>query len=373
MELLKHELFKLFMKKSLLFTLIAFILFLATIFLINSSLQKEVTTPKELIGPITEGKLKMIEEKWKVLNKKLGDNSLSTLSPAEQKQFFDYYSFRSSGEYIVKNKKLAPEQVKADLDKLTPEDGYAYKAKKLEYDMISNVPEPSYENNHSWKRFISNYKELASICIVVYMLLGLSSIFSEEYATGMANFISSSKNGKKIVTAKLLVSIIFIIFTTVVFTLIIGLTYFIGGATGGETNLQSFSPYLFSPFHLQLWEYFIFQFFACLVGSIAFGMVVLLLSVITRSSMLTFFIGLVIFEAPLILDELFGEKVEWIQTVTLFGYNRFVSENLIVQFKAFNIFGTPVLYPYVALVVLSIVTAPIIWLSYNRFRQQSVS
>ncbi len=383
MELLKHELFKLFMQKSVIITFTLFVVFLGVAFSIDfdpDKRNKVSSIQQSMIGPITEEKVKEASDKLQQIKDAHADEvdfniyDEDVLSETEIEQVNVYDDLIRMGQYMVGNQNLSPEQVKVDLDKLTPEDGYTYKEKKLHYDMISNVPKPSYEDNSSWSIYIMNFRTLGTVVILVLTLLGLSPMFAQEYSTGMANFILSSKNGRKIVTAKLGASIIFITIVHIAVVLALGVAFYLFvGSNGGTTNLQSLFPFLFSPFEMQLWQYAIYQFLACLAGTIAFGMVILLSSIVTRSPLITFFIGIVVFEAPVIINQFFGEKFDWIQTILSFSYGKFVIEELIIDFKAFNIFGLPVLYPYVAFVVLFATTVSIIWLSYNRFKSQDVS
>ncbi len=377
MELLRHELFKIFIQKSVLITFFAFAIFMIIPILIDPDPQDDVAFRKNVSGEITEERIAPMLEQLKVLEKKIEskvDKRNEILTATELQQYDSYRKIASMSKFIKTNEKLSPQQVKLDLEKLS-KDSYAYKEKLLEYEMIQSVAKPSYENNRAWSLFIQNFKSVGSTpLMVVLVILGLASIFAEEYSTGMTNFILSSKNRKKIITAKLLASTIFILVVNIFITAFIWLSsYFLAGTfNGGTTNIQSILPFLFSPYNLQVWEYVVLQFFISFIGSLGFGLVIILLSLVSRSSMITFFVGGVIYALPVILYQNFGDKFEWMKTMTLFSYGKFVSEELLDHFKAFNIFGMPILYPYVAMSCLIVVSGIILWFVYRQFSKQAV-
>jgi len=111
-----------------------------------------------------------------------------------------------------------------------------------------------------------------------------------------------------------------------------------GALVGGNVSLQNLFLFIQSPY-ATVWQYYgvalDMQFFVAL----AIGLLVLFLSIITRNTMLTFFVSGAIIGTPFMLRQL-GIEQQFIQYIVKFSYAELVRvKGLFDQFVAFNVFG----------------------------------
>lgn len=179
------------------------------------------------------------------------------------------------------------------------------------------------------------------------LLIGLSSIFTREYSTGVDNYILSAKKGRRTlgwakVGAALLYAFI-LVFVWEIFNLL--LNFFRFGIEGWGDPIQALPPYADSPYELSMLEFHFFQMGIHLLGAFAFALWISLISSISKNALIAFVVNLFI---------LFGPKLEFVDE-TWFGvmlpfifFNSLLVQPLFVEFISADLFGYSIVYSVLA-------------------------
>jgi ABC-type transport system involved in multi-copper enzyme maturation permease subunit len=134
---------------------------------------------------------------------------------------------------------------------------YDYNSKLLELNMTKSLQEPGVYYNTGVSEIVDFPDKFGFIFLGALVLLGVSPVFSEEYAVNVDALIFSSKNGRrKAVNAKIAASLIFVISAVLFFSMVNVFTnmYFYGGY-GWDAPLQSIFDYVISPYSLNIAQY----------------------------------------------------------------------------------------------------------------------
>jgi hypothetical protein len=217
--------------------------------------------------------------------------------------------------------------------------------------------------------FISSFGVWISGTLI---LVGVSSIFTKEYTSGVDQFIFTSKLGRKaIVTAKVFASLIYSFLVVSIWAIYDYLCYFISlGDSGWQSPIQ-FNPTLSSsPYSFTMLESFIVGFLTHLIGAFGFTILVLFISAICKKSLPSFFIGATLFGVPVILSN-FPNPFNWL---TQFSYTKIMEfEQLFNGFTVYNALGFSILQPIVVLTVSIIISAILLWLTYRLIKQKEIA
>jgi hypothetical protein len=191
----------------------------------------------------------------------------------------------------------------------------------------------------------------------------------------VASIILSSKHGKGgVITAKILAACIYIAGLVFLFSIVNVATYFYAlGTNGGGYPLQNIYLYGASPYELTISHYFMVATAVQLAGSVAFGLLILLMSSLSRSALIPFFFGGLVFATPIALFKL-GVHIVWINRLSELSYIEVMRvQNIFVNFKVYNFFGTPILYLEVILFVMAVLSIVNVWFTYYVFRHHQVN
>lgn len=393
MELLKHELYKIFSKKTLHITLLFFLLI--TIFLHPSVnyYQKEYGSVRDFYkeyyqqyeGPVTPEKVRLAEDGNRQIaeykeeyteqhNGSSVDFGPKTAIYRENVVFSEILE----ADQKVKNHNAQINTLEQRLKTMESkgQHDFEYKKTKLHYSMVKKIKAPGIYFTWGWRETSEFINTLGTLIMGAMILLGVSTVFSNEYSTNMDALILSSKNGKsRVITAKLLASGIFIVIVALFFTLLNLLIQFkTMGFPGGNSTLQGLFRYENSPYGWTLVQYIPRQIAVHLFGSLAFGFIALLVSSLCKSGLASFFISGCIFGLPLFFNSILVIKTGWIAKINEFSYAILMrGQPLFSEFKAFNIFGHPVLYLNLMLVLFTLLSIAVIYLTYRSFRSHQVS
>ncbi|MGO5093927.1 ABC transporter permease [Clostridium sp. LCP25S3_F10] len=378
MELLKQELYKIFSKKYLFLILALMLLFtygfdLVTVTCGSTDNTYNYTKPFE--GSVSKEKEDKIYKLFKSNENKDKDSEITRIyknmwySYLEQTRpkFVAIADVLKEADPLFKNEKLDKRfhdfkgyklnELNKDLKELKKagkENTYEYKNKNKANNMYKKLSEPKFFYKEAWE-YIDGFIIDFNISIVVIMLLlGVSPIFSEEYKTKVATIILSSKKGRReCVRAKILASIIYAIFVAFICnfisTILINKIY---GIQGFNSPMQSLYDFSCSPYNFTISQFFVKLFFTSLIGSILFVLLILIISNITKSSMMTFFISGFIFAFPMILQKVVGmSNVWWKKPLISLSITQIINAREIYKvFSTINIFGQPLIYPYFILI-----------------------
>ena len=347
MQLLKFELYKILKQKSIWVTLILLLgmSYLSLIYPFQPEVEKEMY--QEWEGVLSEEKVEKARREYTLLMNK------------EEQRLNDeqvIFSDRETMQLWMYQKIILSEMVKENnaqrLDELDTENTIEA---EMEANMIENIRMNEF-SHHSGPAQTIGFVEFGSFLVLgVMLVLGLSTIYSKEYSSGMDNYLFSSKKGRKpLAWAKIGAALIYTLLVVLVwesFNLIIN--FIIHGNEGWGMPIQFYTLYMNpayadSPYAFTMLEYHLIQLGIHLIAGMAFALLIVIISSLSKNALITFFISAAIYISP----ELLG-MVESLRTILAFAYISVIRvEFLFNDFKTINIFGYPILYPIVACIVM---------------------
>lgn len=341
MQLLKYELYKIFKQRSLYPACVVLLVMcaLALGYPFKSGPEKEAY--REWEGPFTEAKIQQARNENAELRQKL------QLRKSDED---NVYSEKEQIRLRIYQKILLSESIETNIAERLQEHPMT-----MEKRMLENIRLPALAY-HTGPAQTVGFVEFGSIFFMgVLLCLGLAPIFSKEYSSGVDHYILSCSKRKELVRAKIGASLLytFILFASwEIFSLIVN--FLKHGGEGWSTPLQLFTqhtdaPYADSPYALSLLAYHVIQLVIHLTGAVGFALLIVLISSLSKSSMTAFFVSASIFFAPI-----FMENVRGLNTVLTFSFISIMRvQTLFDEFKAFSLFGYPVLYPFVAVLAMT--------------------
>ncbi|MBE4909182.1 hypothetical protein IMZ08_14035 [Bacillus luteolus] len=344
MQLLKFELYKIFKQKSIWITLIILLgmSYLILNYPYDPNIEKELY--KKWEGPITEEKVKLAESEYEVLQSKgtqhsvdSGDNYTDTIFIESQilKKIMMVDTIKNNVTQRL-NELEGENSVKANVEKNMLE--------KINLNYFSYFTGPS--------QIVIFVADGGFMVLGVMLLLGLSPIYSNEYSSNVDNYIFSSKKGRKsLAWAKMGASLIYtliVVFVWEMFSLL--MNFLQHGNDGWSTPLQLLTApyYRDSPYSFTALEYHFVQLGIHLLAAFAFALLIVLISSISKNSLISFFVSLSIFAVPIIID-----GVQWLETILAFSYTEVLRvQFLFNEFKTVDVFGYPISYPVFACLIM---------------------
>lgn len=208
------------------------------------------------------------------------------------------------------------------------------------------------------------------------LLLGISPIFSEEYKTKVSTIILSSKRGRSgCVRAKILAAIIYAILIAficnLIGTIVVTKMY---GIEGLNAPMQSLFEFSCSPYNFTIVQFYLTLFFTSIIGAILFVLLILLISNITKSSMMTFFISGFIFVFPMLVEKFIGMANVWWKKplISLSITQIFNATKIYDVFSTINIFGQPLIYPYFILIYSIVLGTLLTYILHRKLKYEEI-
>ncbi len=199
----------------------------------------------------------------------------------------------------------------------------------------------------------------------IMILIGLATIFVNEKNTGMDQLIYSSTHGRrKSITAKILASIIYVLFVILSWlTFDVLMNMYVYGNGGWDAPVQMISQH--TPYNLTMLEFFLIQTGIHFLVALAFMTLVLLVSVLSKNTLMSFIISASIFILPTI-----SFSIPLWDYVLKYSFANFITApDFVNPFHAINMFGIPVLDPlvhYPAIFLISIILLITIYRTIKR-------
>lgn len=387
MELLKHELYKIANRKII--WIAAAFFTIVTIFFIHnmSGLYSEYgnmgdfyrSTYQGHEGTVNSQTLTTAQTDQEKLNNvdksSIGANETRSIEELRQMNF-DQAVLNAKANQDTRVSRLNEYQqaIKSASQKFG-ENSFAYRNAVFHYNMVKQLILPGVYFNYPWQNIIDFPVVLGFLILVAMILLGVSPIFSDEYATGVDALILSSKWGKrKLAGIKITAGIIYCTVTALLFALINMVGYFaILGTFGGGAPLQSIYKYLASPYSFTIGQFFLLETLIYIVGGVCFGLFVMLVSALSKNVLIPFFTCgcLVGLTAGLkAVDIVLPKPFSWLED---FSYSELMRvSGLFSEYKTYNIFGHPMLYFPLAIVVFSIISIIILLLTLRIFKNHQI-
>lgn len=212
------------------------------------------------------------------------------------------------------------------------------------------------------------YFNVAGTMKLILLVLGVASIFSNEYTSRVAYLNLSTKKGKtKLNTAKIISALIY---GTLVF-IFVSIIYHIGGLALGLPNGDKSVRYIFSSlYNMSINEYYIETLALSYLGTIAFSLLIVLLSLLSKNILVSFVLPLVIYFLPDML-RLPGNIMEFIYNINFTQLLK--GKNIFGEYTTFDLFGNIVGYPYL-IIVVGLIALFILLIIYFKFsKMQTIS
>jgi len=263
-----------------------------------------------------------------------------------------------------------------ELKKAGKENTYEYKNKSAANNMYKKLSEPKFFYVESWQYISSFVNDTNFTIIFILLLLGISPIFSEEYKTKVSTIILSSKRGRSgCVRAKILAAIIYAILIAficnLIGTIVVTKMY---GIEGLNAPMQSLFEFSCSPYNFTIVQFYLTLFFTSIIGAILFVLLILLISNITKSSMMTFFISGFIFVFPMLVEKFIGMANVWWKKplISLSITQIFNATKIYDVFSTINIFGQPLIYPYFILIYSIVLGTLLTYILHRKLKYEEI-
>jgi hypothetical protein len=373
MRLLKFELYKIFSQKMIYITFLVLILF-SSMYILN--FEKTDDQAKDFYqkweGPLTSEKIQEAETSNEQLVAETEERIEEMIANGTEGAFLSESEEIQSGIYEnIAFIQRVQETFNQRLQEL--KNSTKYNA-GLEKQMLENV-DLSYFSFHRGPAEIIDYTATFTFIITGAMLLiGLSSIYTREYSSGVDNYILSSKKGRSVLTwAKLGAALIYALTVVAAWEVVnvISKLYILGNL-GWGTPLQFVFKYYFSPYGFNMLEFHLIQLGIHLAAAFGFAILILFISSISKNSLLSFFISGAIFSLPFLAVEMIPMKA-WAMDTIKFSYLYIMrGEFLFAQFKTINVFGYPVLYPVAAVLWIGVLSLAIAAVTFKVLKNKEV-
>ncbi|MEI5906850.1 hypothetical protein WAK64_07230 [Bacillus spongiae] len=376
-QLVKFELYKIFKQKSIYIGLFLILLLSSlndfNIPLVDSYKPKDLQGEMQKVsqnweGELTNEKIEAADTFQESFIQKGFDRSLTKEEAAED------YMVQSFYDYVNVEKVAIPYRIQELDNELTKysENDFSYKKAILEKNMLQNIKADTVEHKAGAENIIEFSGYFSRYITGIILLIGLAGIFVNENNTGMDQLVYSSKHGRrKGVTAKIIASIIYVLFVIlswVSYTVLMN-TY-IYGSSGWDAPIQVANLVSqLSPYDLTMLEYFLIQIGIHLLVAIAFMSFVLIVSALSKNILTSFIISGTVFILPTIS---FGIPL-WEYVMKYSFANFLISPEFTENLTVYNLFGNPVLTPYVHYPFIAIVTIILMVVVFKTIKRKQVA
>lgn len=380
-----HECYKILMRKSIYVVLLLIILTM----IYANSLPVDMTMKESVYedlhdewgGSITEEKVSIAREQMRQSD--AGDDRTITAKDRATGHVHFLFTSASMSHEALMERKASLEEKTARLNVTS----YPYKEASKELGMLEKLGEPyAFYLTGGWRDMFSFIEPATTVIFLsILNLLGITPVFANEFTNRTAGLIMATKHGKKrIITAKILATLTYIaviLFSLHIVNAILQVIKY--GGLGGwnipiqglSSSLESLSMIAFdqSPYALEIWQLYVLTFVLQFMACSALAILVILISIIFKSTMQTLLMSSAVLGVPFMLAQFALDK-GILAYIISFNYGEFLKvSGLFEEFHAYNVFGYPMLYPYLFLIVFTVLTIVFIVLIYNRFRHTQIS
>ncbi|MDU1844487.1 MAG: hypothetical protein E6778_02965 [Niallia nealsonii] len=363
MELFKWELYKLFRQKII---YIAFISMMAVstgfTFYYQSDTEKAVYN--EWTGPLTEERIQQAEKGEAEFAKKIAEMEEGDSLSEEDNYTSEIYN-------TIVYAKMIKERPEINLTEAVIDDP---KKAKIAYNLIERIDD-SYFSNMKGPRELIGINSIAGYAMTAALLLiGLSTIYSNEYSSGADNYLLSTRKGRKtVIWAKIFAALIYVLLLIIIFDLWMLFYYYLQfGIDGWEMAIQYYTYLSTSPYPFTFWEYHLVYLGMHILGGMGFALLIMLISMLNKNVLLTFIISAAVYILPLIIYEMV--QWEWVGNLMLLSYVHMMkAEYLFVDLKFVNVFGTPIIYPIFICIFSLLVSILLIAIMFRVMQRKEVT
>lgn len=388
MELFRHELYKVFGRKIIWLGLLFFVVLIGFSALAQASQSKktygDMGTYYSSMYQGNEGKVSITIQK-KAQNWLIANDNAYFLSDSEgratiqENRLFSFYDQALSSKDILTQRSQQISKLQDNLKSSITADGkssFNPRMDSLYIGMLKQLTPPGLFFTIPLENDLNFPFGLGFCVMCVLIFLGVSPIFTDEYTVNMDSLILSAKKGRgKVVTAKILATTLYCTFVALAIPLAnfcFQASYL--GIKGWNAPLQLDFDFSKSPYLLSFGGYLLLQTLIGVIACIFLGMLVLLVSSVSKNVMIPFFsCGCLIAFTAFIKTTFATAAPSALTAFANFSYTELMRvQNLIATFKTYDFFGFPILYLNLILIIYSIITAIIIYLIYRIFPRHQV-
>ena len=365
-ELIKFELKKIFSNRLIYIAAIGIALFVLSYPVSRYKDINETFTGREEIEALAE---KYMSDEYTVEEfNEIRKSAMNKFHNKEELNKEDKFLLYYSGSFIKVNKDIQAEgleDIESRLEELKNNnkvDTFEYHNLLKEKEMLSNLDKQESLYLGDWDMAFDF--NVAATMKLTLLVLGLAGIFSSEYTSRVAYINLSTKEGKtKLNTAKIISALIY---GSLVF-IFVSLIYHVGGFALGLPNGHKPASYIFSSlYNITINEYYIATLALSYLGTIAFSLLIVLLSLITKNILVSFGLPLAIYLLP--------DMLKLPEAIMKYTYNinfarLLKGKDILGEYITFDLFGDVVLYPYL-IIIVSAILAIIMLIIYNTFSKK---
>ncbi len=249
-----------------------------------------------------------------------------------------------------------------ELESQGKQDSFDYRELSASLQRLEELGEPVFANALLWENLFNNWGEhMMQFLLFVPLTFVIAPVFAVERSSGMDNLILSARNGRrKIVTAKLLSALVA---SMVVVVLYLSATFLFGflphgSFHGWDAAIQSVPAYARSMFQFKVWQLATVGAAWLILTGTVYSLVICFISSCMKSQMGTAGVSLAILFVNVGLAAMGDTVTQRLGTLVDFGLaNVTLLKEVFGSHKAYNVFGTCVSYPVMAVFVSGILAA----------------
>jgi hypothetical protein len=310
-------------------------------------------------GYVTAEKIRMAEEGMKELNKLYHDGIRF-----DEKNLGKSILYRDINTVVAQRNQYV--KVISDL-----ENNEAKSEKEiLILKLLKNVgPLDSVYYTEGWKEITKFTWSIGYYFTILLILLGVSLIIPQEYATGMYMIVNSTKESKsKLIYGKISVVIVFAGIVTALFAVINVLAnWYIYGLAGWNAPLKCI--YYNTPYNIKIWQFFLIQQIFHILSVSVLGLLTLLISIFTKKSIIALSLGGIVFIIFNEISRLIGDKAA--QSSISFIISDFIDlRGIFTSYKnIYRVFNFSIQYEVVLAAIIIILLILMMGAIYTSYRK----
>lgn len=227
---------------------------------------------------------------------------------------------------------------------------------KLSFKLLKRVgPVDSVYYTEGWKVIIEFLYQIGYYFSAAIVLIGISNMFPMEYLNGMEDVIGSTKEGKrKLVLAKIAAAAIYTIIIGSFFSLInLIINWYIYGLMGYNVPLKNI--YYNTSLDITIYQFFIIQQIIFVGAILTIGLLTMLISIISRSSIMGVITGGGIFLCLDFISRTFGDKLQQGTVMFLIGDFIRLRELGRSYLNIYSVLGRPITYEVFLILLISVI------------------
>lgn len=351
MELLKHELYKIFSARGV--KVLLFILLGINILNFAAELHYNKVDPvkrqqfaKELTGEITRDRAEYARSRITHMNVENAGRSLLNAVPMNEFQMDAYGKLlKIDGAYWDRQQELEKGSATG------VSNSFSGRNEKLWRRMMIATANHRFYDTAGWDKIVDYTRNFGAVFMAALILVGLSAVFSNEYSSGMAPILRSSRYGKsRLIQAKLGAAVIYCAGLSVMNSLInLFVQLYIYQPTGFNAPIQSLDAFMYSPYKFTALQYYALQVMLHMTACVAFGLFVLLVSSLSKTRLMTFFFGAAAFVVPFLMDQGMKSPKNLALLLIQFSFSwAMQADKLFTVYNTYDLLEWPVLYPVVS-------------------------